>query len=88
VPQVEPADLDHQLLLGSDEIRHEPKAAGDALPARGLQVVMITGDARPVAEAVGRELGVDEVFAEVLSEDKACSAPAKGRTVSLAVLKG
>jgi Cu2+-exporting ATPase len=31
---------------------------------------MITGDARPVAEAVGRELGVDEVFAEVLPEDK------------------
>jgi len=31
---------------------------------------MITGDARPVAEAVGRQLGVDEVFAEVLPEDK------------------
>jgi hypothetical protein len=32
--------------------------------------VMITGDARPVAETVGRELGVEEVFAEVLPEDK------------------
>jgi Cu2+-exporting ATPase len=33
-------------------------------------VVMITGDAREVAEAVGADLGVDEVFAEVLPEDK------------------
>ena len=32
--------------------------------------VMIIGDARPVAETVGRELGVEEVFAEVLPEDK------------------
>ena len=31
---------------------------------------MITGDARQVAEAVGRDLGIDEVFAEVLPEDK------------------
>ena len=32
---------------------------------------MLTGDARPVAEAVARELGIDTVFAEVLPEDKA-----------------
>ena len=31
---------------------------------------MITGDARPVADAVGRDLGIDEVFAEALPEDK------------------
>jgi len=54
----------------ADEVRPESKAAIDALHARGIHVVMITGDARPVAEAVGRELGVDEVFAEVLPEDK------------------
>jgi Cu2+-exporting ATPase len=57
------------LALG-DEVRPESKPAIDALHARGILVVMITGDARPVAEAVGRELGVDEVFAEVLPEDK------------------
>ena len=36
----------------------------------GVRVVMITGDARSVADAVGEQLGVDEVFAEVLPEDK------------------
>jgi Cu2+-exporting ATPase len=54
----------------ADEVRPESKAAIDALHAQGIHVVMITGDARPVAEAVGRELGVDELFAEVLPEDK------------------
>ena len=54
----------------ADEIRPESKTAIDALHAQGIHVVMITGDARPVAEAVGRELGVDEIFAEVLPEDK------------------
>jgi Cu2+-exporting ATPase len=53
-----------------DEIRPESRAAVDQLHRRGVHVVMITGDARPVAEAVGRQLGVDEVFAEVLPEDK------------------
>jgi P-type Cu2+ transporter len=54
----------------ADEVRPESKAAVDALHEQGVHVVMITGDARPVAEAVGRDLGVDEVFAEVLPEDK------------------
>src|SRR5207302_8763139 len=36
-----------------------------------LEVVMMTGDARPVAEAVAAELGIDTVFAEVLPEQKA-----------------
>ncbi len=53
-----------------DEVRPESKAAVADLHRRGVRVVMITGDARPVAEAVGRDLGVDEVFAEVLPEDK------------------
>ena len=41
-----------------------------ALHDRGIRVVMITGDAQQVADAVGRDVGVDEVFAEVLPEDK------------------
>jgi Cu2+-exporting ATPase len=54
----------------ADEIRPESAAAVAALHKRGIHVVMITGDARPVAEAVARQLGVDEVFAEVLPQDK------------------
>ncbi|MEQ8437826.1 MAG: copper-translocating P-type ATPase [Ilumatobacter fluminis] len=54
----------------ADEIRPESRAAVDALHARGTQVIMITGDARQVADAVAAELGIDEVMAEVLPEDK------------------
>jgi Cu2+-exporting ATPase len=57
-------------LAVSDEIRPESAAAVAALHARGVHVVMITGDARPVAEAVAAQLGIDEVFAEVLPEEK------------------
>ena len=53
-----------------DEIRPEARDAVEQLQALGKRVVMITGDARQVAEAVGADLGVDEVFAEVLPEDK------------------
>ncbi len=53
-----------------DAIRPESAEAIRALHDEGVRVVMITGDAREVAEAVGRELGVDEVKAEVLPQDK------------------
>ena len=53
-----------------DQIRPEARDAVHALQARQIRVVMITGDATQVAESVGQELGVDEVFAEVLPEDK------------------
>ena len=53
-----------------DEIRPEARQAVKSLHDRGIQVVMITGDARQVADAVGAELGIDEVMAEVLPEDK------------------
>ncbi|WP_309125052.1 heavy metal translocating P-type ATPase [Kocuria sp.] len=53
-----------------DAVREESRAAVAALQDRGVRVAMITGDARQVAEAVGRELGIDEVFAEVLPQDK------------------
>jgi Cu2+-exporting ATPase len=53
-----------------DEIRRESKRAVDDLHALGVDVVMITGDARQVADAVAKQIGIDEVFAEVLPEDK------------------
>ncbi|KRE33679.1 ATPase [Mycobacterium sp. Soil538] len=55
----------------ADEIRHESREAVDALHELGIEVVMITGDAEAVANAVGRELGIDRVFAGVRPEDKA-----------------
>jgi P-type Cu2+ transporter len=53
-----------------DQIRPESHAAIEQLHRRGVRVVMITGDARQVADAVASQLGIDEVFAEVLPEDK------------------
>lgn len=53
-----------------DRVRDESKAAVKALQDRGVKVAMITGDARQVADAVGAELGIDEVFADVLPQDK------------------
>ena len=53
-----------------DQVRPEAREAVAALQAMGRRVVMITGDARQVADAVARDLGVDEVLAEVLPEDK------------------
>ena len=69
-----------------DQIRPEAREAVDELTARGIRVAMITGDARQVAEAVGRDLGLDEVFAEVLPEDKAAKVAElqrRGLTVAM-----
>ncbi|MGI9030358.1 MAG: copper-translocating P-type ATPase, partial [Ilumatobacteraceae bacterium] len=53
-----------------DEVRPEARQAVAELQAMGVKVAMTTGDTRQVADAVGRDLGIDEVFAEVLPEDK------------------
>ena len=53
-----------------DEVRAESREAIRELHDRGIKVVMITGDAQQVAVAVGRDVGVDEVLAEVLPEHK------------------
>jgi Cu2+-exporting ATPase len=53
-----------------DEVREESRQAVEALHEHDVRVVMITGDARQVAEAVAADLRIDEVFAEVLPEDK------------------
>jgi P-type Cu2+ transporter len=55
----------------ADEVRPESKEAVDALHALGRQVVMITGDAEPVARTVAASLGIDRVYASVRPEDKA-----------------
>jgi P-type Cu2+ transporter len=53
-----------------DEVRAESVEAIRQLHDMGVRVVMLTGDARQVAEAVAEDVGVDEVIAEVLPEDK------------------
>ena len=57
-------------LAVADVVRPESAEAVRALQAAGVEVVMMTGDAKPVADAVARELGIDTVFAEVLPEQK------------------
>jgi Cu2+-exporting ATPase len=66
--------VDGDRILGAvsleDAVRAESRQAVAALQSRGIKVAMITGDARQVARAVGSELDIDEVFAEVLPADK------------------
>jgi Cu2+-exporting ATPase len=69
-----------------DKVREVSPEAIQRLHQRGFRVAMITGDARNVAEAVARDLGMDEVFAEVLPEDKAnvvSDQQARGRRVAM-----
>jgi Cu2+-exporting ATPase len=54
----------------ADVVRPESNEAIEALHDQGIKVVMLTGDARAVAQAVAAELGIDTVFAEVLPADK------------------
>jgi Cu2+-exporting ATPase len=61
------------ILALEDEIRPESREAVDALHERGIKVAMITGDAQSVADSVARRLGIDEVAAQVLPEDKAAA---------------
>jgi len=59
------------LIAVSDPIKESAQAAIDGLHASGLRIVMATGDHNTTAGAVARQLGIDEVHAEVLPGDKA-----------------
>ena len=66
--------LEKENILGAfaleDEVRRESYDAVRGLHDLGVKVAMITGDATQVAQAVAKEIGIDEFFAEVLPEDK------------------
>jgi len=55
----------------ADAVRPEARDAVTRLHDEHIEVVMLTGDAKPVAESVARALGIDTVFAQVLPEEKA-----------------
>jgi Cu+-exporting ATPase len=75
-------------LLGiADPIKATTPEAVSLLHAEGLRVVMLTGDDRGTAEAVARKLGLDEVLANVLPDQKAeviRTLKAQGRKVAMA----
>ena len=70
----------------ADAVRPESREAIRRLHERGIEVAMLTGDSRPVAEAVARDLGIDTVFAQVLPEQKVeriREIQARGRKVAM-----
>jgi Cu+-exporting ATPase len=75
-------------LLGvADPIKESTPEAIRDLHAEGIKVVMLTGDSRRTAEAVAKKLGIDQVQAEVLPEQKAEAVKqlqAEGRIVAMA----
>ncbi|HHL45126.1 MAG TPA: copper-translocating P-type ATPase, partial [Gammaproteobacteria bacterium] len=54
----------------ADPVKPDSRDAIARLGAAGIKVVLLTGDSRATAEAVAREVGVEEVIAEVMPEDK------------------
>ena len=71
----------------ADPIKSTSFAAVQGLKAEGVRLVMMTGDNRTTAQAVARKLGIDEVEAEVLPQDKAAVVEKlmrEGRKVAMA----
>jgi Cu+-exporting ATPase len=71
----------------ADPVKEGSAEAVAALKRQGIRVVMLTGDAKPTAEAVARELGIRELHAQVLPEDKAGHVQrlqSEGRRVAMA----
>ena len=70
----------------ADVVRPEARAAVEQLRAMGLHLVLLTGDAARVAEAVGAELGFENVLADLLPEQKTAEIQrlqASGRKVAM-----
>ncbi|MFP6746923.1 MAG: copper-translocating P-type ATPase [Alphaproteobacteria bacterium] len=61
------------LIAVADPIKDTTPGAIKALHAEGLRIVMLTGDNRTTAEAVARQLGIDEVVADVLPDGKSAA---------------
>jgi Cu+-exporting ATPase len=75
------------LIAVADPIKETSAEAIKTLKAEGVKVVMLSGDSRSTAEAVAGQLGIEEVMAEVLPEqklDKVKELQAQGRYVAMA----
>lgn len=64
-------DLVAGLLTIKDEIKPNSKKAIKLLKAQGIRVIMLTGDNNKTAEIIAKEVGVDEIYANVFPKDKA-----------------
>jgi len=70
-----------------DPIKETTAEAIDALHAEGLTIVMLTGDSRTTAEAIGGKLHIDDIVAEVMPDEKAAAVSKlqnEGRVVAMA----
>lgn len=79
-----------QDLVGVIALQDQPRASAERLVAklraRGINTVMLTGDSRAVAQAIGQRLGIDDVRAELLPVDKVAAIEAlqkQGRNVAM-----
>ncbi len=74
------------LIALSDTVKEDAERAVDALLKKGVRVIMLTGDNRLAADFMARQVGIDEVIAEVLPQEKAIKVKelqAKGRKVAM-----
>jgi P-type Cu+ transporter len=76
------------LLVIADRVRPGAASAIRALRAEGMRVVMITGDRRSTAEAVGRALAIDDVVAELLPAEKAAEVSKRQRAGQVVAMAG
>ncbi|HXC27473.1 MAG TPA: heavy metal translocating P-type ATPase [Stellaceae bacterium] len=75
------------LIAVADPVKPSSAAALAALRADGLRIVMLTGDSRRTAAAIGRRLGIDDIVAEMLPDGKAAAVAdlqRRGRVVAMA----
>jgi Cu2+-exporting ATPase len=78
--------IEHQKVAVADAVREESREAVQRLHEQSIEVIMMTGDAQAVANAVAGDLGIDAVFAEVLPEQKAAKiqdVQKKGKRVAM-----
>ncbi len=74
------------MLLLADEVREESKNAVADLKRMGIKTIMLTGDNEAAARTVGRDVGVDQIYAELLPQDKVAKIEelvASGRRVAM-----